>query len=82
MGARATKAYRAAHAAIDARAPTRKRAEAILRAFVESFNAVEEQVDTIMREEIDAAYGAIAERVADQVPTTQAMKWFDSWRDF
>ena len=82
LGARATRAYRKAHAAIDAKKPTRKQAEAILRAFVEAFNAVEADVDTIMREEIDAAYARVADRVRAQVPEKEATKWFDAWREF
>jgi hypothetical protein len=82
LGRRATKAYRAAHAAIDARRPNAKQALAILRAFIDAFNAVEADIDTIMREEIDGAYGTVAARLAHAVPEKQAIAWFDAWREF
>lgn len=59
-----------------------KQPRRLLRAFVADFNAIEERIDTIMREEIDAAYGTLAERVVASVPAKQATKWFDAWRDF
>jgi hypothetical protein len=61
---------------------TPKRAEAILRAFVDAFNPVAGDIDTIMREEIDAAFGATADRLAAQVPPRRAAALFDSVRDF
>jgi hypothetical protein len=76
IGARATRAYRTAQSAIDKRG----RAEPVLRAFVEAFNAIEDAIDTIMREEIDEAFGVLADRL--RVPRAQAIRWFDSWREF
>jgi hypothetical protein len=61
---------------------TPKRTEAILRAFVDAFNPVADDIDTIMREEIDAAVGAIADRLAAHVPPRRAAALFDSVRDF
>jgi hypothetical protein len=82
LGRRATKAYRDAHASFDASRPTARQAEAVLRRFVEAFNEVEAQIDTIMREEIDGAFQRLAERVRGRVPDATATRWFDAWRDF
>ncbi|MBS2029280.1 MAG: hypothetical protein JST54_15370 [Deltaproteobacteria bacterium] len=49
---------------------------------MDTFNAVEADIDTIMREEIDAAYARLVERVTAQVPQKEATKWFDAWREF
>jgi len=61
-------------------APTK--AEALLRAFVGALNAVEDQIDTIMREEIDDVYAQLVDRLGPRVSAAQATAWFDAWREF
>lgn len=82
IAARAKKAWRVAQAAVDADVPSAKHAEAILRTFVDTFNPVADDIDTIMREEIDAAYAVLADRLRAHLPWKQAIALFDSWRDF
>lgn len=81
LGRRATRAYQQALRAIDA-GPSPTKAEALLRAFVGAFNAVEDQIDTIMREEIDDVYAQLVDRLGPRVSAAQATAWFDAWREF
>jgi hypothetical protein len=76
LATRATRAYRAARAAIEKRAD----AEKTLAAFIAAFNAVERDIDTVMREEIDEAFHALASDL--KVPTKRATSWFEKWREF
>lgn len=76
IAARAATAYRTARTAIDKGAP----AEATLSTFIATFNKVEKDIDTIMREEIGEAFDALAADL--KVPSKRAIGWFEKWRDF
>ncbi len=77
-GRKATAAWRRARGALVEGLP-RDACEAVLRAFVDGFNAFDD-VDTIDREEIGEAFFGLAR--AAGIPDAEAASWFDAWRDF
>ncbi|MGZ3422622.1 MAG: hypothetical protein ACXVEE_32460 [Polyangiales bacterium] len=81
LGRAATTAWRKARTALG-KDVSKKEAQSILRAMIETFNALDEKhdLDTVDREEVGDAFFGLATIAG--VPAADAEAWFDRWRDF